>query len=221
MATPIYRNRQHAGRALAIRLRAYAGRADVHVLGLPRGGVPVAFEVAQALHAPLGVLVVRKLGVPGHPEYAMGAIAPGVRVLDDALVRRIGLDEAALQQVIATEQQELARRERLYRGDRPPPALQGRTAILVDDGLATGATMRAAARALRAMGPARCVLAVPVAAADTCAAMRQEADEVVCATTPAPFLSVGHWYDDFSQTGDDEVRALLARAASHPMETPL
>jgi len=213
MTTPIFRNRQQAGRALAARLAVYAGRDDVHVLALPRGGVPVGFEVAQALGAPLDVLVARKLGVPQHSEFAMGAVARGVLVLDEDLVRRISLDEAMLQAVIEAEQGELERRERLYRGDQPPPMLHGRIAILVDDGLATGATMRAAARALRAMGPARSVVAVPVAAADTCFAMRQEADEVVCAATPEPFRAVGSWYEDFSQTGDDEVRALLARSA--------
>jgi putative phosphoribosyl transferase len=218
MSTPIFRNRLHAGRALAAHLAAYAGRDDVQVLALPRGGVPVAFEVAQALGAPLDVLVARKLGVPQHSEYAMGAVARGVLVIDEALLQRISLDRALLQAVIDDEQRELERRERLYRGDRPPPVLRGRTAILVDDGLATGATMRAAARALRAMGPARSVVAVPVAAADTCAALREEADEVVCAATPEPFRAVGCWYEDFSQTGDGEVRELLARAARRRQE---
>jgi putative phosphoribosyl transferase len=218
MTTPIFRNRLHAGRALAAHLAAYAGRDDVQVLALPRGGVPVAFEVAQALGAPLDVLVARKLGVPQHSEYAMGAVARGVLVIDEDLLQRISLDRALLQAVIDDEQRELERRERLYRGDRPPPVLRGRTAILVDDGLATGATMRAAARALRAMGPARSVVAVPVAAADTCAALREEADEVVCAATPEPFRAVGCWYEDFSQTGDGEVRELLARAAHRRQE---
>jgi putative phosphoribosyl transferase len=218
MSTPIFRNRLHAGRALAAHLAAYAGRDEVQVLALPRGGVPVAFEVAQALGAPLDVLVARKLGVPQHSEYAMGAVARGVLVIDEDLLQRISLDRALLQAVIDDEQRELERRERLYRGDRPPPVLRGRTAILVDDGLATGATMRAAARALRAMGPARSVVAVPVAAADTCAALREEADEVVCAATPEPFRAVGCWYEDFSQTGDGEVRELLARAAHRRQE---
>jgi putative phosphoribosyl transferase len=218
MSTPIFRNRLHAGRALAAHLAAYAGRDDVQVLALPRGGVPVAFEVAQALGAPLDVLVARKLGVPQHSEYAMGAVARGVLVIDEDLLQRISLDRALLQAVIDDEQRELERRERLYRGDRPPLVLRGRTAILVDDGLATGATMRAAARALRAMGPARSVVAVPVAAADTCAALREEADEVVCAATPEPFRAVGCWYEDFSQTGDGEVRELLARAARSRQE---
>jgi putative phosphoribosyl transferase len=218
MTTPIFRNRLHAGRALAAHLAAYAGRDDVQVLALPRGGVPVAFEVAQALGAPLDVLVARKLGVPQHSEYAMGAVARGVLVIDEDLLQRISLDRALLQAVIDDEQRELERRERLYRGDRPPPVLRGRIAILVDDGLATGATMRAAARALRAMGPARSVVAVPVAAADTCAALREEADEVVCAATPEPFRAVGCWYEDFSQTGDGEVRELLARAARSRQE---
>jgi len=218
MTTPIFRNRLHAGQALAERLATYAGRNDVHVLALPRGGVPVGFEVAQALGAPLDVLVARKLGVPQHSEYAMGALARGVVLLDEDLLRRIRLDEAVLQAVIEAEQRELERRERLYRGDQPPPMLHGRIAILVDDGLATGATMRAAARALRAMGPARSVVAVPVAAADTCSDMHQEADEVVCAATPEPFRAVGCWYGDFSQTGDEEVQALLARSARRRQE---
>ena len=198
---------------LAQVLVGYANRSDVIVLALPRGGVPVAYEVAKALHAPLDVFVVRKLGVPGHEEYAMGAIASGgVRVLNDEVVRRLGIPDAAVDAVTRYEQGELERRERLYRAGRPPPDARGRTVILVDDGLATGSTMLAAVRALRAQQPARIVVAVPTAAAETCAQLRSEADEVVCATTPEPFRAVGMWYDDFSQTSDEEVRELLARA---------
>ena len=213
MTVDVFRDRRHAGRVLAQILAGYANRSDVIVLALPRGGVPVAYEVAKALHAPLDVFVVRKLGVPGHEEYAMGAIASGgVRVLNDEVVRRLGIPDAAVDAVTRYEQGELERRERLYRAGRPLPDLRGRTVIVVDDGLATGSTMLAAVRALRAQQPARIVVAVPTAAAETCAQLRSEADEVVCATTPEPFRAVGTWYDDFSQTSDEEVRELLARA---------
>jgi len=209
-----FRDRREAGRVLAQELTAYAGRPDVVVLALPRGGVPVAYEVARALGAPLDVFLVRKLGVPGHEELAMGAVATGgVRVLNDQVVRALGIPPDVIDMVAAWERQELARRERLYRGDRPPPDVKGRTVILVDDGLATGATMRAALAALRQQQPARRVVAVPTAAAQTCDALRTEADDVVCATTPEPFDAVGFWYEDFSQTTDDEVRELLDRAA--------
>ena len=209
-----FRDRREAGRVLAQELAAYARRPDVVVLALPRGGVPVAYEVARALGAPLDVFLVRKLGVPGHEELAMGAVATGgVRVLNDQVVRALGIPPDVIDMVAAWEQQELARRERLYRGDRPPPDVKGRTVILVDDGLATGATMRAALAALRQQQPARRVVAVPTAAAQTCDALRTEADDVVCATTPEPFDAVGFWYEDFSQTTDDEVRELLDRAA--------
>ena len=175
--------------------------------------MPVAYEVAKALHAPLYVFVVRKLGVPGHEEYAMGAIASGgVRVLNGEVLQRLGIPDAAVDAVTRSEQVELERRERLYRDGRPLPDMRGRTVILVDDGLATGSTMLAAVRAVRAQQPARIVVAVPTAAAETCAQLRSEADEVVCATTPEPFRAVGTWYDDFSQTSDEEVRELLARA---------
>lgn len=208
-----FRNRHDAGRVLAQALADYAGRNDVLVLALPRGGVPVAFEVAQALRAPLDVFVVRKLGVPGHEEYAMGALASGgVRVLNDEAVRSLHIPDATIDAVSHTEQRELERRERLYRGGRPAPAVQGRCVILVDDGLATGATMLAAMRALNAQQPARIVVAVPTAAAETCAKLRGEADEVICVMTPEPFRAVGLSYEDFSQTGDDEVRELLTRA---------
>jgi predicted phosphoribosyltransferase len=205
-----FRNRTDAGRQLAEKLAAYANRPDVLVLALPRGGVPVGCEVARALGAPLDVFLVRKLGVPGYEELAMGAVATGgVRVLNDEIVRGLGILEHQIDAVVARELQELARRERLYRGDRPPPDVAGRTVILVDDGLATGATMRAAVAALRRQQQARIVIAVPTASADTCEALKAEADDVVCAITPEPFFAVGHWYEDFTQTTDDEVRDLL------------
>jgi putative phosphoribosyl transferase len=207
-----YRDRYDAGRALARALEEYRGRGDVVVLGLPRGGVPVAAEVARALGAPLDVLVVRKLGVPGHEEFAMGAIASGgARVVDRDTIDMLSIPEATVQQVVKREQLELERRERLYRGDRPPPAVAGKVAILVDDGLATGASMQAAVAALRDMGPARIVVAVPVGARETCERLASEADEVVCAMIPPAFQAVGLWYDDFSQTSDQEVRAALGR----------
>jgi predicted phosphoribosyltransferase len=207
-----FRDRGEAGRLLAGKLTGYANRPDVLVLALPRGGVPVAYEVARALRAPLDVFVVRKLGVPGHEELAMGALAPdGVRILNQEVVKALDIPESIIDEVAAQELEELKRRERLYRGSRPPPDLRGRTVILVDDGLATGATMRAAIRALRQQQPARIVVAVPTASPDTCEALGGEADEVICAMTPRPFLSVGHWYDDFTQTTDEEVRRLLAQ----------
>jgi putative phosphoribosyl transferase len=185
----------------------------LRVLALPRGGVPVAYEVALALDAPLDVLVVRKIGAPGHPELAIGAIASGgARVVNESVVDELGLNDESIARAADAEKEELARRERTYRGDRPPVDVEGRTVILVDDGLATGATMRAAALALRAQNPARVVVAVPVAAEQTCAELRDDVDEVVCALTPEPFLAVGAWYEDFSQTTDEEVRELLARA---------
>jgi putative phosphoribosyl transferase len=208
-----FRNRVEAGQVLARALSAYAGRDDVVVLALPRGGVPVAYEVAKALRAPLDVFVVRKLGVPGHEELAMGAIASGgVLLLDRELVERLGISSAELDRIVAAEARELERREAAYRNDRPPPELEGKTVILVDDGLATGASMQAAALAVRRHNPARIVVAVPVAAAETCDEFRDDVDEVVCAVTPAPFYAVGLWYEDFTQTTDDEVRDLLARA---------
>jgi len=210
-----YRDRRHAGRELASKLLEYADRPDLIVLALPRGGVPVAYEVATTLRAPLDVFIVRKLGVPGHEEYAMGAIATGgVRVLDERVVRNARVTRAELDAVTAAEQRELERRERQYRGDRPPPDVAGRTAILIDDGLATGATMRAAVEALRQEGAARVVVAVPIAPPETCDAFRDVVDDIVCARTPEPFYAVGLWYDDFSQTTDEEVHELLERAAS-------
>jgi putative phosphoribosyl transferase len=210
-----FRDRREAGRLLALRLAAYANRPDVLVLALPRGGVPVAFEVARALGAPLDVFVVRKLGVPGHEELAMGAIATGgVRVLNDQVVRALRIPEYVIEAVAEKEWQELARRERLYRGDRPFPEVRGRTVILVDDGLATGTTMQAAVRALRRQQAARIVVAVPVAAPETCQELSEEVDDIVCAATPEPFQAVGLWYEDFSQTTDEEVGDLLARSAA-------
>ena len=209
-----FADRAEAGRVLAERLAAFAGRPDVIVLALPRGGVVVGFEVARALRAPLDVEVARKLGVPGHAELAMGAIASGgARVLSADVIRMLGISAAQIEAVTAREQAELERRERAYRGERPAPLVRGRTVLLVDDGLATGATMRAAVRSLRERRPARIVVAVPVGAPETCAELRTEADEVICTHSPEPFEAVGSWYDDFSQTSDDEVRELLARAA--------
>jgi len=208
-----YADRRTAGRALAVALEAYAHRTDVVVLALPRGGVPVAFEVARALDAPLDVFVVRKLGAPGHPELAMGAIASGgVRVLNDHVVACYRPSPGEIERVTAFERQELERRERSYRGDRQPISIDGRVAILVDDGLATGASMRAAVQAARSLGPARVVVAVPVGAPDSCRAVADVADEIVCLMQPESFDAVGLWYDDFSQTPDEEVRALLAES---------
>lgn len=210
-----FTNRRDAGRHLATDLTGYAGRDDVLVLGLPRGGLPVAFEVARALDAPLDVFLVRKLGVPGHEEYAMGAIASGgVRVLNYRVARDARVSDEAIARVAAREQVELERRERVYRGDRSLPEIRGRTVILVDDGLATGSTMRAAAIAVRAHKPARVVVAVPVAARETCDEFRDVVDDVVCSLTPEPFTAVGLWYEDFSQTTDAEVHELLERAAT-------
>jgi predicted phosphoribosyltransferase len=211
--TARYRDRRDGGRQLAAALAQYANRRDVIVLALPRGGVPVGFEVATQLGAPLEVFVVRKLGVPGHEELAMGALASGgVRVLDEDLMRVAGVSAEEVQRITEAEQAELDRREREYRGDRPFPDVRGKTAILVDDGLATGASMRAAVAALRLDGPARIVVAVPVAAPETCDAFQSIADDVVCPVTPESFQAVGLWYDDFSQTTDDEVHELLARS---------
>jgi putative phosphoribosyl transferase len=206
-----FRNRVHAGKVLAERLRAYANRPDVLVLALPRGGVPVAHEVAKALHVPMDVFLVRKLGVPGHEELAMGAVASGgVRVINEDVVRSLGIPDAVIDRVASKELIELSRREQAYRGNRPEPDIRGKTIILVDDGLATGSTMRAAVRALRTKQPAKIVVAVPIAAPETCDALAREVDEMVCAVTPEPFYAVGLWYDDFDQTSDDDVRALLA-----------
>jgi putative phosphoribosyl transferase len=205
-----FENRAEAGRELAGRLSAQPGLEDAVVLGLPRGGVPVAAQVAAALGAPLDVFVVRKLGVPGQPELAMGAIATGgVRVLNDSVVRQLGISQAAIDEVSRQESVELVRREREYRGERPPATLADRTVVLVDDGLATGATMRAAVEAVRATGPARVVVAVPVGAPETCQSMDEVADEVLCLHAPDRFGAVGAFYVDFGQTTDDEVRLAL------------
>jgi predicted phosphoribosyltransferase len=209
----VYRDRTEAGKYLAAQLAHYANRDDVLVLALPRGGVPVAFEVAKALRAPLDIFLVRKLGVPGHEELAMGAIATGgVRVLNEDAVKYLGIPAGVIDSVAANELKELERRERAYRGDRPEPDVRGKTVILVDDGLATGSTMRAAAAALRQQNPARIVVAVPVSAPQTCDEYRMGVDEIICAMTPEPFFGVGQWYRDFSQTTDEEVRELLEKA---------
>jgi putative phosphoribosyl transferase len=208
-----FRDRSEAGRVLAGMLADYAGRDDVIVLGLPRGGVPVAFEVAQALGAPLDVFLVRKLGAPGHEELAMGAIASGdVVVMNDEVLKAMDVQADEILDAIADERRELARREEAYRDDRPPADVRGKTVILIDDGLATGSTMRAAVTALRRQGPARIIVAVPVGAASTCAELHAIADDCLCAITPEPFRAVGLWYEDFSQTEDAEVADLLARA---------
>lgn len=215
MKPPYFRDRIEAGRLLAEKLQVYASYPNVIVLALPRGGVPVGYEVAHALGAPLDIFLVRKLGVPGYQELAMGAVASGgVRVLNDDVVHGLRIPGYVIDAVAAWEQQELARRERVYRDDRLEPNVKGRTVILVDDGLATGSTMRAAIQALRHHEPARIVMAVPAAPPDTCQEMRAQADDVVCAITPEPFYSVGLWYKDFSQTTDEEVRELLARSAT-------
>jgi predicted phosphoribosyltransferase len=213
VARTVFHDRVEAGDVLAAWLGDYAGRPEVLVLALPRGGVPVAARVAEALGAPLDVFVVRKLGVPGHEELAMGAIASGgVLVRNEEVVAKLGLGEDTLRRVAEAERRELARRERSYREDRPPPDLAGRVVILVDDGLATGSTMRAAVAAARRLGPARVVVAVPTAPASTCQRLREVADEVVCATTPRPFRAVGNSYRSFPQTSDEEVRSLLEAA---------
>jgi len=210
----LFRNRMHAGQVLAEMLRGYCNREDVVVLALPRGGVPVAFEIASALHLPLDVFLVRKLGVPGQEELAMGAIATGgIRVLNNEVVKHLSIPEHVIDSATQGEQRELDRREQVYRGNRQPPQVHGWTVIFVDDGLATGSTMRAAVTALRQQKPAHIVVAVPVAAASTCQEFQDEVDQIICATTPEPFYGVGQWYEDFSQTSDEEVRDLLDRAA--------
>jgi predicted phosphoribosyltransferase len=211
----LFQDRRDAGRLLAGRLQHYAHDPDVLVLALPRGGVPVGYEVAAALHAPLDVFLVRKLGVPGHEELAMGAIASGgVLVLNDEVVGGLRIPPEDIQRVAEREGRELLRRERAYREGRPPPEVEGKVAILVDDGLATGSSMRAAIAALRQLRPARIVVAVPAAPDSTCRELAAEVDEMMCATTPAPFLAVGQAYWDFTQTTDDEVHALLRASTS-------
>jgi putative phosphoribosyl transferase len=209
------RDRAEGGQLLATRLMRYAGQPDVVVLGLPRGGVPVAFEVARALGAPLDVFVVRKLGAPGHEEFAIGAIATGgVHLFDWESIRKLGISNAEVEAVVTRESRELQRRELAYRDDRSARDIRGLTVILVDDGLATGSTMRAAVHALRQQAPSRIVVGVPVGSPVNCSELGKEADEVVCAVTPESFYAVGQWYNDFVQTTDEEVRELLARAAS-------
>jgi len=214
----IFQDRKDGGRQLAARLTNYADRPDVLVLALPRGGVPVAFEVAKHLAAPLDIFLVRKLGVPGQEELAMGAIASGgVRVLNENVVRTLGIPDHVVDMVAAEEEREVERREREYRDGRPPVDVSGRTVILVDDGLATGSSMRVAALALRKKNPARIIVAVPAASPATCAEFEPEVDQVICAVTPEPFWAVGQWYRDFSQTTDEEVHDLLKRAANLPV----
>lgn len=206
---------------MAASLAGYAGRSDVTVLALPRGGVPVAFEVARALGAPLDVFLVRKLGLPGHEEFAMGAIASGgIRLINDDVVREYSISRAEIDAVIAAEERELERRERIYRDGRPLPPLENRTVILVDDGLATGASMQAAVLAVREQSPGRIIVAAPVAAVETCDDFRALVDEIVCVETPDPFYAVGIWYEDFEQTTDQEVHDLLSAAqGTKPSET--
>jgi putative phosphoribosyl transferase len=215
-----FSDRTHAGQLLARKLAAYQQRQDLLVLALPRGGVPVAFEVAKALHAPLDILIIRKLGVPGNSELAMGAIASGnVRVMNEDVVRLLYIDTNLINQVIRKEQQELERREHLYRGGRPAHPIQGRTVILIDDGIATGATMHAAVQAVKQQQPARIIIAVPAAPPDAGNEFSREVDEFISVMQPDPFYAVGFWYKHFSQTTDEEVCALLAQA-NHDQFTP-
>jgi putative phosphoribosyl transferase len=208
-----FRNRREAGQALAALLTAYAHRRDVLVLALPRGGVPVGYEVARTLHVPLDVFVVRKLGVPGEEELAMGALAPGhIRVLNEEVVRFLGISDDMINQVAAREQRELERRERLYRNHHPAPPVQGHTVILVDDGIATGATMTAALKALQQQRPARIIVAVPVASPSICQELAAKGFEVVCLMQPEPFYGVGYWYEQFPQLSDSEIASLLEQA---------
>lgn len=215
MITKFFKNRSEAGRFLAQKLAEYTNDPNVVVLALPRGGVPVAFEVAEALKAPLDIFVVRKLGVPGYDELAMGAIASGdIRVLNSRVVDYLDIPDETIERVAAREKRELQRRERLYRGTRPMIDVRGRTVIIVDDGMATGSTVRAAVRALRQQQPKKIIVAVPVGARETCESFTKDVDTMcVCAITPEPFDGVGLWYRDFEQTSDEEVRQLLARAA--------
>ncbi len=220
----MFRNRTEAGRALATKLMGFAGRGDVVVLALPRGGAVVGYEVAQALNAPLDVFVVRKLGTPGQPELAMGAIASGgIIVLNPDVVHSLNIPDAVIREVAVREQQEVERRERDYRGNRPPLPLRHQAAVLVDDGLATGSTMRAAIMAVRDRDPAAIVVAVPVAASSTCDELRSESevDHVICLATPEQFQAVGQWYEEFPQVSDGEVRELLERSAAEqrPLRT--
>jgi predicted phosphoribosyltransferase len=217
--TVVFEDRRDAGRRLAAVLTPFAD-ADPVVLALPRGGVPVGYEIARRLRAPLDVLIVRKLGVPGREELAMGALATGgARVLNEDVVGLLRIPEEAIERVAAAEQREIERRERLYRGDRPPVAVEGRTVILVDDGLATGATMRAAARSLRQRAPRTLVAAVPVGAPESCAMLSKHVDRMICLEQPAAFMGVGRWYRNFTQTTDEEVRSLLAHTEEGALRT--
>lgn len=219
-----FQNRTEAGQALALQLLQYANQTDVIVLGLPRGGVPVAYEIARVLQAPLDIWLVRKLGVPSQPELAMGAISAAcssegngqedIQILNQGLINKLGLSPAELEQVIATERVELARRAHQYRGKRPAPQMQGRTVILVDDGIATGYTLRAALLALKQCHPARIVVAAPIGSPITCEELRSEVEEVVCVLAPEPFYAVGQGYQNFAQTTDVEVCQLLQQAAA-------
>ena len=214
----IFKDRRDAGRKLAQKLSAYANRSDVIVLALPRGGVPVAYEVALALNAPLDIFTVRKLGLPGHEELAMGAIASGgARVFNQDVVRTFNIPQGVVEAVAKQELKELERRERAFRGDREMREIHDRTAILIDDGLATGASMRAALMGLRARDPARIVVAVPTAPLETCEAFQQLVDEMICTTTPEPFYGVGQWYEDFSQVTDEQVQTLLEQASQQEL----
>lgn len=209
----LFGDRRDAGKKLVQKLIGYADREDVIVLALPRGGVPVAYEVAAALNVPMDIFIVRKLGWPGHEEMAIGAIASGgVRVLNEDIVRYLNIPETLIDAVARRETRELERREREYRGKRPPLELKDRTVIVIDDGLATGASMRAAIVGVRAHAPAQIVVAVPTAALETCEALEPEVDQIICASTPEPFYGVSRWYEDFSQTTDEEVRLLLEEA---------
>ena len=209
----IFKNRKDAGRELAEKLIEYKNRQDVLVLALPRGGVPVAFEVARKLNFPLDVFLVRKLGVPGQEELAMGAIASGeTRVLNEKVINPLRIPKEIVEAVARKENRELERRERAYRDDLPAPDIAGKTVILIDDGLATGATMRAAVIALKQQNPAKIIVAVPVASPETCAEFRDEVDKIICAVMPEPFHGVGLWYEDFSQTTDEEVCELLSKS---------
>jgi putative phosphoribosyl transferase len=218
---PLYTNRRDAGRALADQLTAIVSDPDPVVLALPRGGVPVGFEVARALHADLDVFLVRKLGVPGEEELALGAIASGgVRVLNQELIDYLGLSAGTIDQITAREQRVLEAREQLYRQGRPAIPMSGRSVLLVDDGLATGASMLAAARAMKPLGAQRVTIAVPLGSRETCDELRREVDQVVCAATPHPFSAVGAWYEDFTQVSDEEVRDLLQEALSAHRKAP-
>ncbi len=222
MAATFHRfaNRTEAGKLLADALSGYTGRSDILILALPRGGVPVAYEVAKALFAPMDLWLVRKLGVPGQEELALGALAgKNIRVLNYDIIDFLNIDETVIDTIVAREQAELERRNRLYRQGKPPPAIEGKTIIIIDDGLATGATMRVAISSLRQAGAARIIAAVPVGAASTCDKIEEEADQLICLHTPEPFYGVGQWYNDFSQTSDDEVLALLNNAAINPGKT--